>query len=127
MRGSFSVLVLTWVFVWAPGICLGAFGVHESDCHDAHCGPCTSCVPHGDSHNGHDDPCPKEVCRTDSDFDLEWLPLGPVPRSLTTALPTADPAAGTLHRGFDPLDRIDRQTLAHPDETRAHLGLPLLI
>jgi hypothetical protein len=72
MRQVLSILVLTWVFVLAPGFCLGAIGTHDCGCGEAGCHDCQPQpgeAPH--SHGCHDDPCPKDVCRTEPDVLTE--------------------------------------------------------
>lgn len=105
MRESLSILVLTWVFLIAPGICLGAFGAHGCGCDEATCEDCTS-ASHGSSHDCHEtDPCPKDVCRTESEDETE----------LTTAAP-AYPAGPACDAGSAvPTDLRD-----YPDGKPAH-------
>jgi hypothetical protein len=133
MRQGLAIFVLLWVFLLAPGFCLGAIGTHDCQCGQAGCQDCQpepGEAPH--SHGCHDDPCPKDVCRTDPDE----IPDAKVSSGVTQATETL---AFSMNVGFMPADSVDRidlnTTRVHPDEpprlARAELfalgGLPLLI
>jgi hypothetical protein len=98
MRKLAATILVLWVFLVGPTLCVAGVEIHACGCEEGRCSPCNSAPCEG-SHGCHDDPCPADVCRPEQDelvlsertiegcrqtdsIVLDCLPAGPITSSL---------------------------------------------
>lgn len=126
MREVYALILVLWVFIGGPALCLASVKDDGCACEESTCPDCESHPCRG-SHDCHSDPCPAAVTRPEREhIAVHPVHLDRTPAQSPAAMPIS-PHVTAISREADGPMVADGSAIPPRAERSALLGSPLLI